>query len=54
MRLDLPSIPLLAAVVLFVLAAFTISLGSIGLTALGLACFAASSLFTRGGLNLRM
>jgi hypothetical protein len=35
MRLDLPSIPLLAAVVLFVLAAFTISLGSIGLTALG-------------------
>jgi hypothetical protein len=54
MRLDPGSILLLAAVVLFVLAALSVSLGSIGLTALGLACFAASFLFTRGGLNLRM
>jgi 1,4-dihydroxy-2-naphthoate octaprenyltransferase len=54
MRMDLSSILLLAAVALFVLAAFSINLGSIGLTALGLACFAASFLFTRGGLSLRM
>jgi hypothetical protein len=53
MRLDLSSILLLVAVALFLLAAFSVSLGSIGLTALGLACFAASFLFKRGGFNLR-
>jgi hypothetical protein len=49
MRLDLSSILLLAAVVLFVLAALSINLGSIALIPLGLACFAASFLFGRGG-----
>ena len=55
MRLDLSAILLLAAVVLFLLAAFSISLGSLALVPLGLACFAASFLFGRGGglFNLR-
>ena len=55
MRLDLSAILLLAAIVLFVLAALSISLGSLALVPLGLACFAASFLFGRGGgvFNLR-
>ena len=52
MRLDLSSILLLVAVVLFLLAAFSISLGSIALTPLGLACFAASFLFKDGRFSL--
>ncbi len=55
MRLDLSAILLLAAIVLFVLAAFSISPSSVALVPLGLACFAGSFLFGRGrGLfNLR-
>ena len=56
MRLDLSAILLLAAVVLFVLAALSINLGSLPLVPLGLACFAASFLFSRGGglFNMRV
>jgi len=53
MRLDLSAILLLVAIVLFLLAAFSISLGSLALVPLGLAAFAASFLFTRGGFSLR-
>lgn len=41
------SILVLVAVVLFVLAAFSVSLGTVGLVPLGLAAFAASFLFGR-------
>ena len=49
MRLDLSAILLLVAIVLFVLDALSISLGSLALVPLGLAAFAASFLFGRGG-----
>ncbi len=45
------SILLLIAVVLFLLAAFGVALGSLDLVTLGLAAFAGS--FLVGGLNLR-
>jgi len=41
------SILLLVAVVLFVLSAFGVSLGTVGLVPLGLAAFAASFIFGR-------
>jgi hypothetical protein len=41
---------LLVAVVLFVLAALGVSLGNVALTSWGLAAFAASFLFGRGGI----
>jgi len=44
------SILLLVAVVLFVLAAFGVSLGTVGLVPLGLAAFAASFMIARGGI----
>ena len=44
------AILLLVAVVLFVLAAFGVSLGEVGLVPLGLAAFAASFMVGRGGL----
>jgi len=44
------SILLLVAVVLFVLAAFEVSLGTVGLVPLGLATFAASFIFGGGGV----
>jgi hypothetical protein len=53
MRLDLSAILLLVAIVLFVLAALSISLGSVALVPLGLAAFAASFLFSKGGFSLR-
>jgi hypothetical protein len=40
----------LVAVVLFVLAAFGVSLGTVGLVPLGLAAFAASFIVGRGGI----
>jgi len=49
MRFDPSSILLLVAIVLFVLDAFSINLGSLALVPLGLAAFAASFLFSRGG-----
>jgi hypothetical protein len=52
MRFDLSSILLLVAVVFFVLAALSINLGSLELIPLGLAAFAASFLFGRGGFRL--
>ncbi|TME32741.1 MAG: hypothetical protein E6I62_05390 [Chloroflexi bacterium] len=53
MRFDLSAILLLVATVLFLLAAFSISLGTLALVPLGLAAFAASFLFTRKGFSLR-
>jgi hypothetical protein len=53
MRLDLSAILLLVAIVLFVLAALSISLGSVALVPLGLAAFAGSFLFTKSGFSLR-
>jgi hypothetical protein len=47
------SILLLVAVILFVLLALGIQLGSISLLALGLAAFAGAFLLGDGGLNLR-
>jgi predicted anti-sigma-YlaC factor YlaD len=49
MRFDLSSILLLIAVVLFLLDGFSVNLGSLALVPLGLAAFAASFLFTKGG-----
>lgn len=43
----------LAAVVLFVLDALSVRLGSLALVPVGLACFAASFLFGRGPFGLR-
>jgi len=55
MRFDLSSILLLIAVVLFLLDAFSVSLASLALVPLGLAAFAASFLFTKGGfLGMRV
>lgn len=53
MNLGARSILLLVAVVCFVLAAFGVALGTIGLVPLGLACFAGAFLLGDGGLNLR-
>ena len=53
MNLGLRSILLLVAVVLFVLAAVGLSLGTIDLVALGLAFFAGAFLLGDGGLNVR-
>jgi len=53
MRFDLSAILLLVATVLFLLTAFSISLGTLALVPLGLAAFAASFLFTRKGFSLR-
>ena len=53
MNMSLRSILLLVAVVLFVLAAVGVSLGTIGLVPLGLAFFAGAFLLGEGGLNLR-
>ena len=53
MNMGIRSILLLVAVVLFVLAAFSISLGDISLVALGLAFFAGAFLVGEGGLNVR-
>jgi hypothetical protein len=47
------SILLIIAVVLFLLAAFNVALGSLDLVTLGLAAFAASFLLGTGSLNLR-
>ena len=47
------SILLLVAVILFVLAALGIPLGTIGLLPLGLAAFAAAFLLGDGGFSLR-
>jgi len=53
MRLDLSAILLLVAIVLFLLDALGISLSSLALIPLGLAAFAGSFLFKRGGFSLR-
>lgn len=55
MRIGLPlsSLLVLAAVVLFVLDAVSVRLGTLALIPLGLACFAASFLFGRGPFGLR-
>jgi hypothetical protein len=47
------SILLIIAVVLFLLAAFKVALGSLVLVTLGLAAFAASFLLGGGGLKFR-
>ena len=47
------SILLIIAVVLFLLAAFNVALGSLDLVTLGLAAFAASFLLGSGGLNFQ-
>ena len=54
MRIDSSagSILIIVAVALFVLDALSVSIGSVGLLPLGLAAFAASFLFKRGGLSL--
>jgi hypothetical protein len=53
MNMGIRSILLLVAVVLFVLAALSISLGDINLLALGLAVFAGAFLVGEGGFGLR-
>ena len=53
MSLTPRTILLLVAVILFVLAAFNVSLGTIALVPLGLAFFAAAFLLGDGGFNLR-
>jgi hypothetical protein len=52
-NLSLRSILLLVAVVIFVLAAFGVSLGTVGLVPLGLAFFAGAFLLGEGGFPLR-
>jgi hypothetical protein len=47
------TILLLIAVILFLLAAFGIALGTLNLMLLGLAAFAAAFLLGDGGINLR-
>lgn len=49
MNLSPASILLIIAVILFLLAAFGIALGNVGLVPLGLALFAAAFLFGGGG-----
>jgi hypothetical protein len=53
MNLSLRSILLLVAVVIFVLAAFGVSLGTVSLVPLGLAFLAAAFLVGEGGFGLR-
>lgn len=53
MNLSIRSILLLVAVVIFLLAAFGVSLGEIGLVPLGLAFFAGAFIVGDGGLGLR-
>ena len=53
MNLSIRSILLLVAVILFVLAAFSVSLGTVGLLPLGLAFFAGAFLVGEGGFGLR-
>ena len=55
MRIDTSprSILLIVAVVLFLLAAFSVSLGTIGVLPLGLAAFAAAFIIEKGGFGLR-
>lgn len=53
MNLSIRSILLLVAVVVFVLAAFGVSLGTVGLIPLGLAFFAGAFLVSEGGLGIR-
>ena len=53
MSLTPRSILLLVAVILFLIGAFGISLGAIGVTSLGLAAFAAAFLLGDGGFTLR-
>ena len=52
-NLSIRSILLLIAVVLFVLAAFGVALGTVGLVPLGLAFFAGAFLVGEGGFGLR-
>jgi len=47
------SILLIVAVILFLLAAFGIALGTLDLVTLGLAAFAAAFVFGDGGFSLR-
>ncbi len=53
MALTPRTILLLVAVILFLLAAFGIALGTLNLMLLGLAAFAAAFLLGDGGLNVR-
>ena len=53
MNMGLRSILLLVAVVLFLIAALGVSVGSISLVTLGFAFFAGSFLVGEGGLNVR-
>ena len=53
MNLGLRSILLIVAIICFVLAAFGVRLGDVGLTPLGLAFFAGAFLVGDGGLNVR-
>jgi hypothetical protein len=53
MTLTPRSILLLVAVILFVLAAFNVALGTVSLMPLGLAFFAAAFLLGDGGFDLR-
>lgn len=53
MNLSIRSILLLVAVVIFVLAAFGVSLGEISLVPLGLAFFAGAFLVSEGGFALK-
>jgi hypothetical protein len=52
-NLSIRSILILVAVVIFVLAAFDVSLGSIALVPLGLAFFAGAFLVSEGGFGIR-
>ena len=53
MNLSPRSILLLVAVILFLLVAFNVAFGDVGLLPLGLAAFAAAFLLDGGGLSLR-
>ncbi|MBA2633211.1 MAG: hypothetical protein H0U86_09475 [Chloroflexi bacterium] len=53
MSLTPRTILLLVAVILFLLAAFGIALGTLNLVTLGLAAFAAAFLLGDGGISLR-
>ena len=53
MNLSIRSILILVAVVIFVLAAFDVSLGTVGLVPLGLAFFAGAFLVSEGGFGIR-
>jgi hypothetical protein len=52
-NLSIRSIVLLVAVVIFVLAAFGVSLGTVGLVPLGLAFFAGAFLLSEGAFGIR-